>query len=238
MDKAYIYGLVDPQNRKIHYVGHTISTASRLHEHIRDCADTPKTQWIATLADAGLCPELVVLDYVDYVDRFKEEYRWIYLGRERGWPLTNTIAMRTMDYTEIADFAESKIFIEIDKPVTWGMIGSIVVEFFTGDWLEDRYLYWRMDILNVSLFVMAIGTIMIGPGSVFLELPNTTSPWASYAIATGRVGMYVFFAGGLMMCTFALPLFVKRLVELLKYLWGIPRRYRARLNAMDGMRNT
>jgi len=230
MDMVYIYGLVDPRDRKIHYIGHTISTSSRLVEHIRDRSDTPKTQWIATLADGCLHPELVVLDHVDYANRFIEEYRWIYLGRQRAWPLTNTISMRTTNYTQLADMAESHVFVEIDKPLTWGMIGNVIVNFFTGDWLEERYLYYRLAFINLALLLMAIGTMMIVPGSVATELSGGVFSGYTWAIVTTRIGMCIFFVGAILMMPFVLPLYIGYWVELAKYLWAIPRRYREKMN--------
>lgn len=74
-DKAYIYGLVDPRDRKIHYVGHTISPDQRLAQHITDAAQTTKTNWITELAALGLRPSMIELDVVDYAERFTTEYR-------------------------------------------------------------------------------------------------------------------------------------------------------------------
>ena len=95
IENAYIYGLSDPLDRKIYYIGHTVNLDGRLAEHMGDKSDTPKTQWVSGLLTAGAQPIMVVLDIVDYQSRYSEEYRWIYLGRERNWPLNNTSAMET-----------------------------------------------------------------------------------------------------------------------------------------------
>lgn len=66
MDKAYIYGLVDPRDRKIHYVGHSTAIHKRLDGHLSDTSVTPKTAWLAELVALGLKPVMVELDAVDY----------------------------------------------------------------------------------------------------------------------------------------------------------------------------
>lgn len=106
---THIYGLIDPRDKLIHYIGSAQDAFARFGEHIKSIGDTRKELWIAELKALGLQPELIILATVADEDRFKEEYRWIYLGRISGWPLTNTSAMVTGRYIELADCVSGSV---------------------------------------------------------------------------------------------------------------------------------
>ena len=74
-DKVYIYGLIDPRDKRVRYIGSTVDVDQRLMGHLCDSSDTPKTRWLAHLAEDGLQPSLCVLDVVDVADRYYEEVR-------------------------------------------------------------------------------------------------------------------------------------------------------------------
>lgn len=179
---AYIYGLVDPRDRRIHYIGHTIDTDSRLHGHIRDCADTPKTRWIANLASVDLMPELIVLDCVDYNRRYQEEYRWIYLGRSRKWPLTNTVAMTTDSYQDMANGAIARVFVEVEKALSWAILMN---HFHSFRGTDSRYEGARTAVLHIGAFFLLAGLIVM-----------TSTVLSSGDFPT--VGMVIAWIGGLL----------------------------------------
>ena len=70
---AIIYGLKDPTDNQIKYVGCTTELIRRFHFHLRlhDRGDSPKIRWIKALKDNLLIPGLVVLEECD--DKEKEE---------------------------------------------------------------------------------------------------------------------------------------------------------------------
>lgn len=75
---AYIYGLVDPRDDKVKYVGKTVELKERFRTHIRECrkSNSPKNFWIAHLLLLGLEPELLVIEVC-------EDSKW--KERERFW---------------------------------------------------------------------------------------------------------------------------------------------------------
>lgn len=102
---ALVYGLRDPRDRRIYYVGCTSSPQSRLIGHLEDARATrgteratPKDRWIAELLDAGLEPDMVPLDLgvgsgrsgvpEAYSARAREQI-WIRRLSVRGEPLLN-----------------------------------------------------------------------------------------------------------------------------------------------------
>lgn len=62
-----VYGLIDPIEHKIRYVGKTTSPDKRLRDHIRQARhrsgrNTLKAEWIRRLASAGARPDMIVLE--------------------------------------------------------------------------------------------------------------------------------------------------------------------------------
>ncbi len=86
---VYIYGLTDP-NGNIGYVGQSMNPRIRYNDHLRDTVDTPKTRWIRDLLDTGQKPGLIILDKAEKGDANYVEQWWIVLGKQHGWPLTNS----------------------------------------------------------------------------------------------------------------------------------------------------
>jgi len=76
---AHIYGLVDPRNNKVRYVGKTSDLKERLAGHIRDCrkSNTAKNNWIARLLSLGFEPEIVVIEECEEKDWQERERHWI-----------------------------------------------------------------------------------------------------------------------------------------------------------------
>lgn len=88
---TYIYGLIDPSNHLISYIGKTSDLYERWEQHVGDASHSIKAEWIKKLAASNVKPLLVVLDMVeDGGDVLNAERWWIAHGLRHGWPLTNT----------------------------------------------------------------------------------------------------------------------------------------------------
>jgi hypothetical protein len=93
-DVAEIYILVDPRDRSIRYVGVTIrGTSSRIAAHLNDAGKVGynrlKSEWLRSLRDEGLSPEVFVVEVANASDRYEIEKRWIRAFTEIGAPLVN-----------------------------------------------------------------------------------------------------------------------------------------------------
>lgn len=87
---VFIYGLVDPRDRVIRYVGKSVRPMERLANHMNEKSRTWRTNWLRGLRAAGLRPTLIVLEVVHGGAKWQlRERAWIAAGRLRGWPLTN-----------------------------------------------------------------------------------------------------------------------------------------------------
>lgn len=91
MDKAYIYGLKDPRDNAIRYIGKSTKPAQRLRAHLKDrTINVQKAEWIDELQKLGLKPELAILQEVTEGHDWREAERdWIRRGFAKGWPLVN-----------------------------------------------------------------------------------------------------------------------------------------------------
>lgn len=97
---AFIYGLVDPRARDVHYIGRTADVAKRITNHRSEKRGSKegsmKRAWINELHELGLTFEHCILAVVEPGYRVIEmEARWICEGIKRGWPLTNFEATET-----------------------------------------------------------------------------------------------------------------------------------------------
>ena len=86
----YIYGLQDPIDKQIKYVGKSNAPERRLLQHISTNEDTTKGRWIQSLRLMGKQPSVVILAACEDDQVFYHEQWWITLGRQQGWKLTNT----------------------------------------------------------------------------------------------------------------------------------------------------
>jgi len=89
METASIYGLKDPRDGSIRYIGKSEDPERRFKGHLTDKAYSPKTIWLDRLHAEGLQPELVIFDEVSADVWRRVEQRWITKGLALGWPLTN-----------------------------------------------------------------------------------------------------------------------------------------------------
>lgn len=93
MRPTYIYGLRDPRDGLIHYVGKSNAPKIRLEHHMKcEGANRRKVSWLADLKDVGLSPSMDILECVMLSEWKEAECRWIAHGRAQGWPLTNISA--------------------------------------------------------------------------------------------------------------------------------------------------
>ncbi len=74
---TYIYGLVDPRDGCVRYVGKANDARRRLRRHLLDRACCRKVRWIQTLATNGLQPGLVILEEADAQHWQEAERKWI-----------------------------------------------------------------------------------------------------------------------------------------------------------------
>ena len=88
--EAYIYGLIDPRDNQIRYVGWTIDLENRYKKHLSpSCLKSKnhKNHWIKHLLSIDIKPEMVLLEIIEVEEIVKKEKEWIsFFGREN---LTN-----------------------------------------------------------------------------------------------------------------------------------------------------
>ena len=90
MTRYLIYGLIDPRNEGLRYIGRSSSGLNRPKAHERDTTNSHKTRWIAQLKAAGLTYEIEVLEVVESPDLLNEaECFFIAYFRSLGCRLTN-----------------------------------------------------------------------------------------------------------------------------------------------------
>lgn len=91
---TFIYGLWDPRDSRLRYIGKTNDPNTRLKHHLSAARLKAKRKnrlwhWIRSLLDEGLKPELEVLVEVPFGEWESEEKAWIAECRENGLDLVN-----------------------------------------------------------------------------------------------------------------------------------------------------
>jgi predicted HicB family RNase H-like nuclease len=89
---AFIYGLLDPRDNTLRYVGKTVSERARLSNHLSDLTSKKKGRWVKGLLRLGLAPKMVVLSEVPASEWQKEERAAISRYRALGCDLLNVCA--------------------------------------------------------------------------------------------------------------------------------------------------
>jgi GIY-YIG catalytic domain len=87
-----IYGLFDPRNGHLRYVGKSIDVRERVNRHIRKAkAGCPRhlRRWIASLLVVGLAPEVFIFEQADADHASDLERYWIAAMRFLGCDLVN-----------------------------------------------------------------------------------------------------------------------------------------------------
>jgi hypothetical protein len=83
----FIYALIDPRDKRIRYIGIAVDVKIRYRAHLRDNYQSPKANWIKSLASKGLKPKLKILEVT--IDRNRELF-WIKkYGRDNLLNLTD-----------------------------------------------------------------------------------------------------------------------------------------------------
>lgn len=87
METVYIYGLFDPRNGELRYIGKTIQLKMRLEKHIREAKNylnhnTRKERWIRELLSNNLKPAIIALEECTRENWQDREREWIRAARE------------------------------------------------------------------------------------------------------------------------------------------------------------
>lgn len=92
--KVEIYGLYDPRDGTLRYIGKANCSAKRFQGHLRDRTrrQTPVYQWMNDLALSGITPEMRVLAECSQSDWPDVERAEIIKARANGANLTNVAA--------------------------------------------------------------------------------------------------------------------------------------------------
>lgn len=87
--KIWIYGLIDPRNNEVKYVGKTFRLERRFKDHLNEKGNTLKTAWIKKLKKLNLIPELFILDETNIEKCDDLEIYWICQMKTWGFSLKN-----------------------------------------------------------------------------------------------------------------------------------------------------
>lgn len=87
--ETHIYGMIDPRDRSLIYVGRSCDPARRIRDHMRPVvlglgSQHPLHVRLRNMQRAGVSPELVVLETVNKTEAHRAEERWIAAFRPAG----------------------------------------------------------------------------------------------------------------------------------------------------------
>src|SRR3990167_4036755 len=88
---TYIYGLVDPRDERIRYVGKSNNPRARLRAHFREMRNSKpchRTAWLSNLVSNGLKPIIIILDRVS-IDEWQQWEQYYIARLRRAFDLTN-----------------------------------------------------------------------------------------------------------------------------------------------------
>lgn len=131
--RKIIYGLVDPRNNKLRYIGKSCSGLTRPRQHTRPSDlvyDTPKVNWIKELINQYLKPKIIIIQECFSHDELNErEDYWIkYYKNECGFELVNSCwgGKGTPGYKHTEEYkklmSEKMKIISKDRELSEGMI--------------------------------------------------------------------------------------------------------------------
>lgn len=88
---VFIYGLVDPRDGQLRYVGQTVcGLRTRMSRHLADRSRSHRANWIGLLRGLGLKPQMVVIqEFADDELLSQAEIHWIAYFKALGFPLVN-----------------------------------------------------------------------------------------------------------------------------------------------------
>ena len=116
---VYVYGLRDPRDGRIRYVGQTKDLKARLNAHVTGSRDTPKHAWIQSLKKENINVELVILEQVEAGRTACEaEDRWIHVAQAEGH-IFNVRPADTLMRCRIARAQRRKIEIDAITKARW-----------------------------------------------------------------------------------------------------------------------
>lgn len=140
----HIYGLVDPRDKSIRYVGRTVDLEYRLSQHITDRIITKKTKWISDLKNSGYSPEIVLLATCLPKDAHRLEYSMIKFGKSMGWKLTNTSGMKGRKYNTLASAAR-ELFKKRDEIESSGLADRLKSSLFSS------WIFFSQDLREMAM---------------------------------------------------------------------------------------
>lgn len=81
-----IYALIDPEDRKVYYVGIAVDVQKRYYEHLHGLCNRYVRHWISELQMEGSCPDLQRLEILTrQVGETFDEFMCIVCDREAQW---------------------------------------------------------------------------------------------------------------------------------------------------------
>lgn len=97
--RLQVYGLVDPRNHNVYYVGRSINCKFRFMAHWNNKnhpsnKKDKKSQWLRRLEKLNLRPFLVILQYRHYLSVDTREGFWINHFRKQNPRMTNLMPYR------------------------------------------------------------------------------------------------------------------------------------------------
>jgi predicted GIY-YIG superfamily endonuclease len=110
MTEYKIYGLKDPLDNKIKYVGVSKNVDSRYKQHFY-LDETEKSKWIQELKKQDLRPELVILEVLETDDRgvaLNKEKEYIKMYKDQVYNITNSWSETKNDYVAVLISKETK----------------------------------------------------------------------------------------------------------------------------------
>lgn len=148
---GYIYGLIDPRDSEIKYIGRTNDVNRRYAEHCENKIDSggvEKCAWINILKSNNLFPIIVILEIVlSDSDISAKETWWISLAYRKGWKIRNStyLPRNQIDFSEFSVKASSKQHYDS----RWLNISIISL-------LVGFVLYYTMIVLEADIAISAV----------------------------------------------------------------------------------
>lgn len=104
---VWIYGLVDPRDQLIKYVGQTVNLKTRYTALMTvssiSCSYAVRA-WVSDVKAEKKKPFMITLEQTDQTNAGKVELKWIMLFLEAGAPLLNQQIYEAHDYRESANW--------------------------------------------------------------------------------------------------------------------------------------
>lgn len=113
---TYIYGLVDPDDLQIHYIGQTDNPTRRLSSHATHRDTSVKSAWLDDLAAKGESASMIILETTeDAESALVAENWWIAHAARLRWPINNVAG--PVSYRARVDWARRLHHSEIPRPI-------------------------------------------------------------------------------------------------------------------------